>query len=315
MSPQSVNSVQFINAHTHLELSGFQKPIAWTGSFPDWIAEVMKHRSDPAYSVEKAVRQGMEELRQTGTVAVGNIVQEPDAVFPDIPGRRFLELIAWNSDRTRKRLETAESFLRHANSAGLSSGLSPHAPYTICPELLEGTVALSRKFKIPLAIHLAETRDELELLHHQSGPMLEMMRRADPDYRPEKTLLGDRPLDYLKLLAEADRAVVIHGNYLDDEEIRFLAAHHEKMSVVFCPVPHRYFGHKRYPLKKMLDLGVHVALGTDSRASWPNGPLSMSQTLRVLLQDYPEIPAATALEMATTNGNVALGIDKTFQDG
>ena len=29
---------------------------------------------------------------------------------------------------------------------------------------------------------------------------------------------GSRPLDYLRMLAEAPRSVVIHGNYLDKAE-------------------------------------------------------------------------------------------------
>ena len=42
------------------------------------------------------------------------------------------------------------------------------------------------------------------------------------------------------------------------------------MAVVHCPRTHAYFGHRPYPLAKMLAAGVNVALGTDSCASNPD---------------------------------------------
>ena len=72
------------------------------------------------------------------------------------------------------------------------------------------------------------------------------------------------------MLATAHRALVIHGNYLAGDEIDFVAAHRERMSLVYCPRTHAYFGHEPYPLAEMLAAGVRVAVGTDSRASNPD---------------------------------------------
>ncbi|MDR1958867.1 MAG: amidohydrolase family protein [Planctomycetaceae bacterium] len=303
------DSPPFVNAHCHLELSGFSEPVRWNGSFPDWIAEVLRHRNQPDYSVETAVRRGEAELLQTGTVAAADIVQTDlpaaiPAANPRLTTRRFLELIAWTPEKAESRLARAEEFLQRNPSAGLS----PHAPYTVCPELLDGVVSLSRKYRVPVAMHLAETPDESELLRHHCGPLLEMMRRADPHYNPKKTLSGGRPLDYLKQLSQAHRVLVIHGNDLDEEEIGFLASRRDNMSAVFCPVAHRYFGRKTYPLRQMSDAGVLVALGTDSRASWTGGMLSMRETVRVLLEDYPEMTPEEVLPMATVHGLMAAGL-------
>ena len=35
---------------------------------------------------------------------------------------------------------------------------------------------------------------------------------------------GTRPLDYLRRLAGVERVIIAHGNYLDDEELDFVAA-------------------------------------------------------------------------------------------
>ena len=78
---------------------------------------------------------------------------------------------------------------------------------------------------------------------------------------------GSRPLDYLRRLAVAPRALIIHGNYLAGDEIEFIGQRRDALSVAFCPRTHAYFGHPTYPLAAMLDAGVRVVLGTDSRAT------------------------------------------------
>ena len=109
------------------------------------------------------------------------------------------------------------------------------------------------------------------------------------------------------MLAKSHRALVIHGNYLDDDEIGFLAAHAENMSVVYCPRTHAYFQHDPYPLAKMIAAGVNVAIGTDSRASNPD--LSVLADMRFAAKQHPLVPPATLLRMITVNAAKALGRD------
>jgi hypothetical protein len=67
---------------------------------------------------------------------------------------------------------------------------------------------------------------------------------------------GSRPLDYLQMLADAPRALVIHGNFLDAAERAFLAEHADRMSLVYCPRTHAYFDHPPYPLAELLAAGT-----------------------------------------------------------
>jgi cytosine/adenosine deaminase-related metal-dependent hydrolase len=110
----------------------------------------------------------------------------------------------------------------------------------------------------------------------------------------------------LRSLAAAHRTLVIHGNYLDEEEIAFLAAHREKLSVVYCPRTHDYFEHEPYPLAKMLAAGVRVALGTDSRASSPD--LDLLAEMRHVAAHH-QLPPAEVLRLGTLAGAEALGLD------
>ena len=122
-----------------------------------------------------------------------------------------------------------------------------------------------REQNIPLAIHLAESCEELELLASASGAMVEMLRNWMPGIPVSSR--GLRPMHYLEMLAGASRAFVSHGNFLTTEEIQFLGDRAATMSVVYCPRTRAFFHPGSYPLSQMLEIGVNVALGTDSRAS------------------------------------------------
>ncbi len=106
-------------------------------------------------------------------------------------------------------------------------------------------------------------------------------------------------------LAQAQRALVVHGNYLDDEEIAFVAEHRDRLTVVYCPRTHAFFGHPRHPLPKLLTAGAAVAIGTDSRASNPD--LSLLAELRLVAAKFAEISPAKVLELGTLGGARALG--------
>ncbi len=157
----------------------------------------------------------------------------------------------------------------------------------------------------PVAIHLAESREELELLATHAGPFRQLLDDLGV-WNPGGIPRGSRPIDYIKLLAVAPRALVIHGNYLDAAEIAYLAGRADRMSVVYCPRTHAYFQHELYPLAAMLAAGVNVALGTDSRASNPD--LSLLAEMRHIARHHPQIPTETIIQMGTLNGARALGL-------
>ncbi|GHT13013.1 chlorohydrolase [Planctomycetales bacterium] len=298
LPPKSVVLPGVVNAHTHLELSQIAMPLnVPSRTMSDWVAALLQFRRSPQYDAATAIRLSLQNLREANqTVGVGDIVPSnldtsTFGVAANVPiWFAFAEWIAWREDQVA-RLEPNTIY----------AGISPHAPQTVCPALLEKIVRLN----VPVAMHLAETEEELQLLRHASGPLVEMMRRADPDYQPEKVVLGKRPLDYLRFLSPVPKAFIIHGNYLDDEELRFLAKHRETMSVVYCPRSHHYFQHKKYPLRKMLDLGIRVLLGTDSTASAPD--IDLTNEIRFAVQQHTDVRAEEIYKMATLAGADAFG--------
>jgi cytosine/adenosine deaminase-related metal-dependent hydrolase len=294
-----------VNAHAHLELSHFDRPLGSPGMrFPDWIREIIAwRRAQPPTLAEQqlAIIKGLHECERHGVGIVADIAS-PGELPSEFTTLRwtFQEVLGLSTAKADGLFAQAESFI---SAHPFHSGISPHAPYTVGIELLSRLSKLSRERQFPLAMHLAESPDELELLRSHSGAfhaLLTELNAWDPSALPR----GIDVAEYLRVLATAHRALVIHGNYLSSDEIAFLAAHRATMSVVYCPRTHAFFQHSRYPLVEMLAAGVNVALGTDSRASSPD--LNLWDDLRWVADTFPELPLADILQLGTHHGAQAL---------
>jgi cytosine/adenosine deaminase-related metal-dependent hydrolase len=311
-----------VNAHTHLEFSSLGQPLGQPGmGFADWIKEVITWRrnlppgrvlgSDKLESYQRAaIRRGLAESAASSVAAIGDIVTsdiagEEFAAQADLDCTAFIELIALRVKHAASSLVKG-SLRADALPPSVRAGLSPHAPYTVNPLLLTGACQESAAKQWPLAMHLAESPDELELLHAKRGPLVDLLQSLDA-WEPEALPAPLRPLDYLQALATAHRALVIHGNYLTADEIAFLAEHREHMSVIYCPRTHAFFGHQPYPLVQMLTAGVRVAVGTDSRASNPD--LNLFAELQHIAQHHPTVSSEQILRLGTLSAAEALGID------
>ncbi|MCC6125796.1 MAG: amidohydrolase family protein [Pirellulales bacterium] len=302
-----------VNAHAHLEFCGLSQPLGAAGmAFVDWIRNVIEWRECNALDRNAALAAGLRECMREGVACVGNISQfdEPQSAFDDssIDGIRFFELIAPNRERKPPVLDFFRNRFPQRQAETSKNpwrlGLSPHAPYSVHPDLLQSVVDFSADRKVPLAMHLAESREEMQLLREGTGPFREFLEERklfDPAVFPG----GKRPRDYLRQLAAAARALVVHGNYLDEEEIAYLAENSARMAVVYCPRTHAYFRHDPYPLEKMLTAGAAVALGTDSPASAPD--LSILAEMRFAAKRHPRIGRERILRMGTLDAARALG--------
>jgi cytosine/adenosine deaminase-related metal-dependent hydrolase len=309
-----------VNSHTHLEFSLLEKPLGRPGTpFADWIGEVVAFRRQLAAAgtdlVDYATRAsavGLKESSEAGVTAVGEIATAhwPEKAFgieAPLVGTLFLELLGLAPQKIEPLLAAAMRHITAEVSGNFRRGLSPHAPYTVHPDLLQNVCQLSAEKRVPLAMHLAESTEELELLRSHSGALVERLKDLSAWY-PGSLPRGLRPLDYLEMLSQADQALVIHGNFLVQEEMDFLAARRNKMTAVYCPRTQAYFPHGPYPLAEMLFRGVRVAVGTDSRASNPD--LCILSELKHINRHHPQVAPEEILKMGTLYGAEALGISE-----
>jgi cytosine/adenosine deaminase-related metal-dependent hydrolase len=303
-----------VNAHTHLEFSHRKQPLGRPCMrLPDWIRLVLGDRKRALRDPAQAIRAGLEESLQQGVTTVGEIATlsvesyGQDTLVPSLV--LFDEVIGFSEARVDSVLGATSTRLTSNQEqlpAGGSLGLSPHAPYTVHPKLLDRLVDLAIEHQLPMAMHLAESPEELQLLARGDGPFQQLL---DERSMWDSTAIprGTRVLDYLMRLARAPRGLVVHGNYLETHDFDFLAQPGRRITVVYCPRTHAYFGHRPYPLTEMLAAGVRVALGTDSRASSPD--LSLLSEMREVARKHSGIRAERIVRLGTLAGAQALGLE------
>ena len=336
-----------VNAHTHLEFSHLANPVEPFLPFTNWIRNVVLERKNRKEDVAEIVTRGMKECMESGQTTLGEISTDDEiyesislphpktVVFREILGLNPTDIES-NLQITRKHLErfsvtgvtadlpssaegnqsrdcqgagplnNSRGSDHHAGSHNIIPALSPHAPYSVHPHLFSQLVELAKTENVPIAMHLAETQAELQLLDKGEGEFVEMLE----DFGVwQKGIFspGIKPLEYLRQLAKVSHALVVHGNYLDADEIAFLSAQ-SHMTLIYCPRTHAAFGHTNHPWRRVLEQGGHIALGTDSRASNPD--LSLWNELCFLKIQFPQYDDVLLLQLATQNGARALGLER-----
>lgn len=186
---------------------------------------------------------------------------------------------------------TREFVMRWKHHPLVVPSVAPHAVYTCTPEILRATADLAAEFDIPLHTHIAETALEVENLRNDTGmPVVPFMKKHG--------------IFDAKVLAA-------HCVHVDEGEIRTMK--HSGAGVAHNPSSNMKLASGFAPVKRMLELGVNVGIGTDGPAS--NNDLDMFEEVRLAAfiakgysGDPTALPARTALSMATRLGAHAMHI-------
>ncbi len=295
----------FVNAHSHLEYAvyaGFGDGLP----FAPWILIHIERKARIGFDEMEAVaRLGAAECLTSGITTIGDCsFVGASATAADSLGLRaivYLEVFGETTEQLASRFEENRARVGGAFSDRVMLGVSPHAPYTVSPELYEACFDLG----LPVATHLSESPDEDTWMRFGEGPWKDVADALPP---PPGTsgirLLAEKGLLRPGLLAA-------HCVTVDDEEIALLAEH--GVSVVHCPRSNALLGCGIAPVRELLDAGLVVGLGTDSPASTPS--FDMFEELRAAVsfararERRPDAMTATqALELATLGSARALGL-------
>jgi 5-methylthioadenosine/S-adenosylhomocysteine deaminase len=181
---------------------------------------------------------------------------------------------------------------RWKNDPLVNIAVEPHSLFTCGKELLLKANDLALSKGIPIILHLAETREELQEIEKRFGkrPVLHLMD--------------------LKLLGP--HLIVDHCVHVNEHEIELLAEH--EVRVVHNPESNMKLASGIAPVPEMIAKGITVGLGTDGCASNNNldlfGEIDMAAKLhKVSKLDPTVMNAHTLIKMATIEGAKALGLD------
>ena len=298
-----------INTHTHLELTGFNNQVQ-ERHFAAWIRrlrELKTTRTRADYL--NAAREGLQSCFAAGVTTIAD-TGDSGVVAEALAERNgsgivYQEVFGPHPSQVGESLEGLRlkvNALRRFESARLRIGVSPHAPYSVSGPLFHAVADWARSEETPLAVHVAESSAETELLAAGTGDFAEAWhRRGIPNPEP----LGATPVAWLAshgVLSEM--TLCIHAVRVDRDDIDLLSG--SGSAVAHCPLSNRAHGHGDAPLSTMLEAGVRIGLGTDSEVSV--GTLDLLAEARAAAS-LASLSAEEAIELCTLGGARALGLE------
>lgn len=305
-----------VNAHCHLDYTNMAGQLPPPKLFTDWLKAITETKSGWDYSdYADSWRNGAQMLVRSGTTTVADIEAVPELLpeaWETTPLRVVsqLEMIGITNRRLPEAiLEDVLNKVSNLPNGRCQVGLSPHAPYSTLPKLLRLSATAARSHKYSVAVHISESAPEYAMFRHRAGPMFDWMRKSGRDMAD--CGLGS-PLEHVDRCGLLNRRVMaIHLNYLGRNDADLVAR--RRVHVVHCPRSHQYFGHRPFPMGRLLRAGANICLGTDSLASvyrrrGQRIELSMFDEMRALAARFPRLGPRKILKMATLNGAKALGM-------
>ena len=173
----------------------------------------------------------------------------------------------------------------------LSYQIGFHAEYTTGKELMKKIAALAEKYEAPVYVHCSETKREVE------------------ECREKTSMTPVAYMDSLGLFKYGGG--LFHGVHMDDSD--FTIMKERSISVVTNPASNLKLASGIAPVKRYLDMGITVAIGTDGPAS--NNCLDMFREMflttglqKAVCNDPEAVPAMDVLKMATVNGARVMGL-------
>jgi len=293
-----------INCHTHLPMTLF-RGIAEDQPLTTWLTQTiwpLEAKLTPNDIYQGALLGCLENIKNgTTTFADMYFHEEKTAKAVEKAGLRAVLaqgiIEAENREKgelmLKESVEFAQIYDGYADGR-VTTQLGPHAVYTCSPQLLTQTREEASKLGIGIHIHLAESKQMAKLVKKRYG-------------LTEIELLES--INFLK-----SNVLAAHCIYLTEKEMRIMAKHNVKVS--YNPTANMKIASGTPKIKTLTDLSITVGIGTDGPAS--NNNLDMFEEMKTaaLLQkirymDPTVLQAQQVLEMATTDGAKALGLEKT----
>jgi len=317
-APPGVEEVEFrssalipglVNTHTHLELTGLDEQVT-EQDFPSWIRRVIALKAERSSAdFLAAAKQGIRDGWSQGVTTVADTGDSGAALHAlhelGGSGIAYQEVFGPHPDQAPAQLAGLTSRLEALTPlAGnrIRLGVSPHAPYSVSGPLYASVAQLARERGYPIAVHIAESVAESDLLGSASGGFAEAWRGRGI---PLPILPGRTPLAWLEQHGViGPTTLCIHVVQASTQDLALLAS--RGAAIAHCPRSNARHGHGAAPLRSMLDLGIRVGIGTDSVASVaPCDLLAEGRAASALARLQPE----EVLRLCTLEGARALGLE------
>ncbi len=155
-------------------------------------------------------------------------------------------------------------------------------------------------------MHVGESKDEIRLLQGKRSGFEKLYLSVgwNRNWAP----LAASPFEYLAQLGLLNsRFLAVHAVQATERDIAIMKK--KKISIAHCPRSNRNINVGKMALKKFMDAGINVGIGTDSLAS--SSSLSMWDEMRYAYRIHRSdgVTPRDIVQLATINGAKALGLD------
>lgn len=319
-----------INLHSHLDYSALRL-LDVQSALLDWIPQLSKRAS--AWNQQQwrhSALLGAQEAALTGTSCLADSSYSGAAAWAAAAtGLRAtvgLELFGLDEKQADKRwslwLERWQK-LKNEPDEPLDTALadhrvrltvSPHAPYTVCPQLWEKALAWACQFNLPVFCHLSESVSEVNWVAGDEEKIDRFLTTMLPHPLPATSWKGQGLTPTAMLAARgllSSNTVAAHAVHLSAADLELLAQ--SGTTIAHCPRSNARLRNGAARLSRLLSAGVQIGLGTDSAAS--NDDLDLLAETRFAwnlaraLDPQFSQPAKAAVEMLTIKAACALGLD------
>jgi 5-methylthioadenosine/S-adenosylhomocysteine deaminase len=294
-----------VNGHSHFSQT-FMRGLAGGRPLIQWLKELIWPLQS-AISVEEmhlAALLGLAENLRGGVTEVVDhhkIVQTLDHTrvvkeAVETVGIRCTIARSWSNLGKNPQddvaiLDELEYWFENTNSSEIIKFASgPISTWRCSEELMLKTHQLAVKNGSFTHVHVSESRDEVKMSLDETGM---------------------RPITWLSKIGVLDEnAQIVHAVWPDESEINLLAK--SGATVVHCPVSNAVLGSGIAPIRKMLDQGVKVHLGTDGSASNDTQDCFENMKMAICLAraanlNSAELSVQEALKMASGNHELRVG--------
>lgn len=312
-----------VNTHTHLDLTAYRGGVLAGLDFFGWIRTLTQSKATlTADELLESARAGI-----TGGIARGittfadtsNTDAALDAMAElGVRGIAYREVFGPDPAVAASSLAVLVEQVRAMQQRAtplVTVGVSPHAPYSVSDELFARVAAFAREQRLPIAIHIAESEAESQLVAEGRGPFAAFLSGRGIAVVP-------RAATPVALLARAralgERTLLIHCVRVNADDLVTMARH--GCGVAHCPHSNDWFGHGVAPLGAMLSAEVRVGMGTDSLGSndgmdlLAEAAMSLARARSAATDEASRaaLHATDPLTMATLAGARALRMDDTI---
>lgn len=299
-----------INTHCHLELSHMHNQIPTGTGLLGFIGNVVKFRGADEAFIQDRIIKADQFMYDNGIVAVGDISNKTDT-FP-VKRKSSLKYYTFIENFDFLQKENAQStfdmykkvYEDMEENEHLRKSMSPHAPYSMSPELFKLINSLNDKAGKTISIHNQETPPENELFLNGTGAFHDFFKGFNMSLKDFQAI-GKTAIFYaLQYLDPQHKTLFVHNTLTTKEDIQAAQLILPETYWATCPNANLYIENRLPNYQVFLDTDANVTIGTDSLTS--NWQLSILEEMKTILKYQSYINFDQVLQWATLNGAKAL---------